>query len=179
MERKTQVEEVFIKGINKSFERINKVSSSKWFLKNFSTGIKSGDFESVSVYLISDKKDVALVIVIKKDDVYDLVKFFVGRNIDNIFSSSKFYEFVVCEIGNIILNSILSEIANYIGVKIIPNVPAVLNGYKNFILENLSLMIEENLNKTIFLLDIVSNVENKNIEMEVYVMLSPEIVKKL
>jgi len=40
-------------------------------------------------------------------------------------------------------------------------------------------MIEENLNKTIFLLDIVSNVENKNIEMEVYVMLSPEIVKKL
>jgi len=174
-----EIGSIFIKGINKALERINKISFSKWIFRSFSTTFKSGNFDSVSVYSITNEKDIAAVMCVKRNDIYDLVRFFIGKNINDNFSVLKIYELVFNEIGNIILNSIIGEIANHLNIKIIPSLPVVINGDKFFILENLSTMIEENSNKSVLMINLVSEIENKIIEIEIYIMLSPQILERL
>jgi hypothetical protein len=88
-------------------------------------------------------------------------------------------ELFVSEIGNIIFNSALGEIANKLEVSIIPDIPKTVNGNKSFLLENISSMMEENKNRIAISSTISIKSGSNSIAIELYFFIDNDVIEKI
>ena len=167
-------------GLLKSTERLNKVSLFRWKVEEVRFELPKKDFESVCVYLVSRNFNrFAFLLFIRKEDANKVFKIFSGYYLAASSEFKKSYELLISEIGNIILNSVLSEMANRLGRAIMPDVPIVINGDKKFILENISQMIEENKSKNPVSSTVLVEGGEDKIEMELYFFVENDIIERL
>lgn len=155
-------------GLNKSVERINKISSYKWEIEKISFEIDNIDKETICVYLVAPSfNKVSFLFFVEKKDCDNIFRSFSGYSFGHTNRITKAEELLISELGNIILNSVLSEIANRIKMTIMPQSPKTINGYKKFLLENISSMIETNINKTI-ISAVIYIKASQDIKLELY-----------
>ncbi len=167
-------------GLLKSTERLNKVSSFRWKVLEVSFELSRKGYESVCVYLISKNYDkLAFLLFIKKEDANKIFKIFSGYYLSESPEYKKSYELLISEIGNIMLNSVLSEIANKLSKIIIPDVPRIINGEKRFILENISGMLEENKSKVPLSSTVLVESENEKMSIELYFFIENGVIEKI
>lgn len=167
-------------GLLKSTERLNKVSSFRWKVLEVSFELSRKDYESVCVYLISKNYDkLAFLLFIKKEDANKIFKIFSGYYLSESPEYKKSYELLISEIGNIMLNSVLSEIANRLSKIIIPDVPRTINGEKKFILENISGMLEENKSKVPLSATVLVESESDKLSIELYFFIENGVIEKI
>ncbi len=170
------IKEIIKSGIENGLLRLNKISSFKWELKEIKFSIESTDYESICVYLTAKNwKKSFFSLFINKNEASKIFKLFSGYFLTSISTHNKSYEIIIAEIGNIILNSILSNIANKTKTVILPEVPKTINGEKKFILENLSTMIEENKNKLPLVVQLTMESMNETIKTEIYVFIEEDL----
>ncbi|MEF3280518.1 MAG: hypothetical protein K6357_06090 [Elusimicrobiota bacterium] len=174
------IEDIVQNGLNSSIDRINRISSFKWEIKDIEFKLSKDDFDCICVYLIaSNFNKIAFSLFIKTSDLPALFKDFSGHLSNYLMRIPKVYEVLASEIGNIIMNSVLSELANRMNKAIIPDVPRTLSGSKSFLLENISAMIEENKNKTVISSVVSVKTEQKNVKIELYFFFENDIMDNI
>lgn len=155
-------------GLKKSVERINKISSYKWEIEKISFEIDNVDKETICVYLVAPSfNKISFLLFVEKKDSDNIFRSFSGYSFGCTNRITKVEELLISELGNIILNSVLGEIANRIKMAIVPQSPKTINGYKKFLLEGISSMIDTNINKTVVSSSIYVKA-SQDIKLELY-----------
>jgi len=174
------IKNIISKGLNKSIDKMNRISSFKWELENIKFEVSKDNNDCVAIYLLSkDFNKIAFVLFIKKEDANKIFKIFSGYYPDLSDSYKNSYEIILREVGNIILNSVLGEFANLMRIAIIPDLPKVISGEKFFILENISRIIEENILKIPISSVIKVKGRDKIMDMELFFFVDNEIIRKI
>lgn len=179
-EKVEKVKKIIASGLLRSCERLNKISVFKWDIKDVRFEIYNQDYESLCVYLIAKDFDrVCFLLFIDKKEAKDIFRVFSGYFLSDSLDFKKSYEILISELGNIVLNSVLSELANTLNTSIIPDIPRTINGSKMFLLENISLMLEENKTRVPFSSRVIASAGDNMISMEVYFFIDNNLLKKL
>lgn len=174
-----RVEEIIRKGLNKAISRLERVSNINWAISSIKIGpFKPQDEESICVYLkIKSDWDLSAILAVSEKDAEIILKSFISKPLPQ-FNTLEITEFFTNELGNIILNSFISEFANELGVKIIPYPPKTIKGRESFILENIFIMIEKPQDHTVISTKITLTVKN-DITINIYYLISKDLIERI
>lgn len=176
-----KIKDIVREGLNKSLDRLNKVSSAKWNVAGVEFSLKKAEYDAVCIYLTAkyENEVISFAMFVDTKDVKDISRIMVGYAFNDYYKLNMAEEVLLLELGNIILNSILSEMSNKIRNAIIPQVPKIIQSDKLFLLENISNILEENQGKTVINSNISLNAGDKKINFEVFSFLSTAFLNKL
>ncbi|MCX7905750.1 MAG: hypothetical protein N2446_03520 [Elusimicrobiales bacterium] len=174
-----KIEEIIRRGLIKASDRLKRVTLLDWNISEINIGpIKVDDEECICVYLRSEpKNEFSGVVAITEKDAEKVVKYFLQSYFPK-FNTLEILEFFVNELGNIILNSCLSEFANELSEVIIPNSPHTIKGSKLFIIENILSMMGDSFEQAVVSSRIKIVVKN-TIILDVFYFISRNFIKKI
>ncbi len=178
MELKKHISDIISGGLLKATDRLYRISGLKWQFDQPQIGVfKPDDEDVICSYLTTSAEEGFSGILAVADKDKDLVfKAFSPKQ--SSFYGYEIYEFFINELGNIILNSILSEFANKLKIKIIPNSPKTIKGKKDFIIENILSMIEKDKTDTVICIKLSMFVPSP-VFIDIWCFVSSSMVKKL
>lgn len=143
IEVRRKIIDVAKSAVEKATQRLNRISFNEWRFETPIINLTSiSDEDSICSYLEAECEKIGFygVMCVAEKDVSAVLK---GFSVNDYWKAGiEVYEFFVNELGNIVLNSILGEFANRINKAIIPNHPKTIKGRKDFVVENISLMIK-------------------------------------
>ncbi|MCX7641174.1 MAG: hypothetical protein N2Z20_00885 [Elusimicrobiales bacterium] len=171
-----KIEEIIKRGLIKASNRLQRITSVNWTISEVKVGpIKIDDEDCICVYLKSET-EFSCVLTVSEKDAGKIMKYFITSYLPQ-FNTLEIMEFFVNELGNIILNSSLSEFANELKIKIIPHPPNTIKGKKSFIIENILSMIETS-NHAVISSRIKLIIEN-TIVIDVYYFISKNFIERI
>jgi len=144
-------EKISLKAIDSALLKLNRISAGKWAVDE--TAVLSApspeDYDAVCVYFEVKKDDEPMnfALFFDRKDVGFISKCFIGYH---FFVSEKMdgtEELLISELGNILLNSIISALCNSMKIRLIPSIPRTIQAEKSFALETFSQGLPENRGK--------------------------------
>lgn len=174
-----KIEDILRQGLNRAATRLERVSGVNWRISNIKVGpFKPKDEDSICVYLrIDGDWYLASLLAVFEKDVHTIFKSFIRDYLPQ-FNTSEIIEFFINELGNIVITSSISELANQLGIKIIPEPPKTIKGKESFIVENILLYAEKRGINTVLSSQVTLTVKDEII-IDIYYLLSNELIEKL
>ena len=178
---KKKIEDIIKDGIEKALVRLNRISTGKWKLESLSVGpLKPEDDEYLCVYLALKEKDLfSSLLTVNKKFVYDVFKEIKGSFVLPGYYSETIYELFINEVGNIILNSILSGFANLLKISIVPEYPKTINGSESFVVDNIFSFVDGYHNKGLISVRIVLKGSSCEIPFNIYLFVSENLIREV
>lgn len=179
MQNKSSWNDISLKAINSALEKLNRISTAKWESGNdVDKAEKIKNYNSICVYfdvkMEEDLLNFALFFNIK--DIGDIVKYMSGHSFFVSDQITKKEEFLIGELGNIILNSLISALCNKVNISLIPSIPKVIQVEKEMAFDIITRDLPFTKGKRMFENTIILRCNEKNIFCEVYSFLPERIV---
>lgn len=143
------LEKIAAESLGKCVTRLTRVSTAKWSVADSSVTCRSreeavkahdslaGGEGAATYFDVDGQFKFASLVVFRPGDVELLSKGFLGFSFSRLSSLSQAQELLLSELGNIIVNSLVSSISGALGGAYIPSVPKCVRGEIPFLLEAL------------------------------------------
>lgn len=173
------IKDIVKKGIDNALNRLNRISFGKWEFGGIEIDyLKPSDDEVICVYLpLREKHLFSSLLTVDKRFTREFFKEVKGNQLLQVHLSETVYEFLICEIGNIILNSIISEFANVKKTKIIPDYPKTINGIESFIVENIFSFLCDYHKEGLIMSKVILKTPSCEIPLKIYLFVSNDFLK--
>lgn len=143
------LEKIAAESLEKCVARLTRVSTAEWNVadsvvswRSRAEAVKeheeSGSEEGAAAYFdVAGKHKFASLVVFRPSDIGLLSKGFLGFSFSRLSGLSQAQELLLSELGNIIVNSLVSSVSAALGSTFIPSVPKCVRGEIPFLLEAL------------------------------------------
>ncbi|OGR76428.1 MAG: hypothetical protein A2X32_12595 [Elusimicrobia bacterium GWC2_64_44] len=142
------LERVAVAALEKCVSKLSRISAGKWSvaeahvsLRSMDEAVKehvSGGATSAAVYFeIKGEYPFTSMVVFRPDDIEILSRGFLGFSFSKLPNLNQAQELLLSELGNIILNSLISSLSNSLKRSFIPSAPKCVQGEIPFLLEAL------------------------------------------
>jgi len=170
--------------LKSAIRKLNRISLGRWSLikdNEVSPTHVQEDYESVCVYFeVKHGKDkINFALFFKCQDVKILSQCFVGYSFFTHGKMRKVEEFLISEIANILLNSMINVLCNKLKIRLIPSVPEVTQMDKKLALEIIREDMPENREKFLVSSRLGIDCEGEKIFCEVLSSMPADILKLL
>ncbi len=136
--------EILAKTFEKAAEKINRMSVAKW---EFSPQIpvRPENYDAVCCYFhVKDlSMPMSFAMIFRRSDAAAISKSLLGYGFFVSQKMSRSEELLMEELSNIILNCLISEIANFLKIKIIPSGPRTAQAPRDTAIEIISSLSEQ------------------------------------
>lgn len=142
------LERVAVTALEKCVAKLSRISAGKWSvaearvsLRRIDEAVKehvAGGGTSAAVYFeIKGEYPFTSMVVFRPDDIEILSRGFLGFSFSKLPNLNQAQELLLSELGNIILNSLISSLSNSLKRSFIPSAPKCVQGEVPFLLEAL------------------------------------------
>lgn len=143
------LESVAVTGLERCVAKLSHISAAKWSVASASVSTRGMD-EAVREHSAGERASSAAVyfevkgeyaftamIVFRPGDIEILSRGFLGFSLSKLPGMNQAQELLLSELGNIILNSLISSLSNTLKRSFIPSAPKCVQGEIPFLLEAL------------------------------------------
>ncbi len=142
------LESITLLSLEKCAVKLSRISAGKWSVSDVRVSARSME-ETIkdhassrgpgaAVYFeIAGEHPFTAMIVFRPEDIDTISRGFLGFSFSNLPSLSQAQELLLSELGNIILNSIVSSLSNALKRAFLPSAPKCVQGEPRFLLEAL------------------------------------------
>ncbi len=143
------LEKVAEAGLEKCVSKLSRISAGKWSVASASVSARSmeeavrehsaaGRAVSAAVYFeVKGEYPFTSMVVFRPGDIEILSRGFLGFSFSRLPNLNQAQELLLSELGNIILNSLVSALSNTLKRSFIPSAPKCVQGEVPFLLEAL------------------------------------------
>lgn len=142
------LERVAVTALEKCVSKLSRISAGKWSVSEARVSLRSmdeavkehvaGAGTSAAVYFeIKGEYPFTSMVVFRPDDIEILSRGFLGFSFSKLPNLNQAQELLLSELGNIILNSLISSLSNSLKRSFIPSAPKCVQGEIPFLLEAL------------------------------------------
>jgi chemotaxis protein CheY-P-specific phosphatase CheC len=142
------LERVAVAALEKCVAKLSRISAGKWSVAEARVSLRgmeeavqehaSGGATSAAVYFeMKGEYPFTSMVVFRPDDIEILSRGFLGFSFSKLPNLNQAQELLLSELGNIILNSLISSLSNSLKRSFIPSAPKCVQGEIPFLLEAL------------------------------------------
>lgn len=144
-QNKTGWNDILLKSFEKAAEKVNRISVAKWEF-SLQACAKPENYDAVCCYFQVKDSSIPMIfaMLFRRSDAVTISKSLLGYGFFISQKMSKSEELLMEELSNIILTSLISEIANFLGVKIIPSGPKTAQAPRDTAVEIISSLSGQN-----------------------------------
>jgi len=173
--------EISTNALKSAIEKMNRVSAGKWAINDNSIfdNYRQNNYDSVCAYFDVNMKyeNLNFALFFNRKDIDIISRCFLGYSFFVSEKMTKKEELLIGEIGNILLNSLISALCNKLNIKLIPSIPKVIQAEKEFALDVIMGELPSTRQKSVYGNIININCEGKNIFCEIFSFLPESIIK--
>ena len=142
------LERIAVAGLEKCVAKLSRISAGKWSVADVRVSMRSmeeaikehssGADHGAAVYFeISGETPFTSMIVFRPEDIEIISRGFLGFSFSKLPSLNQAQELLLSELGNIILNALISALSNTLKRSFLPSAPKCVQGETPFLLEAL------------------------------------------
>ena len=142
------LESIALLSLEKCAVKLSRISAGKWSVSEVRVSSRSmedtlkehgaSSGQGAAVYFeISGEFPFTAMVVFRPEDIDTISRGFLGFSFSKMPSLSQAQELLLSELGNIILNSIISSLSNTLKRAFLPSAPKCVQGEPRFLLEAL------------------------------------------
>ena len=143
------LERIAVASLEKCAGKLSRISTGEWSVEDTRVSCRSleeaisGHSDSrgtgAAVYFeIAGEYAFTAMVVFRPEDIETISKGFLGFSFSRMPSLNQAQELLLSELGNIILNTLISSLSNSLKRSFMPSVPKCVQGETRFLLEALS-----------------------------------------